>query len=65
MPDDLPDDSLPGMSGLAEYETLLSDVSRLLEHARQAAGRTVNAVMSATYWQIGRRIVEQEQKGSN
>jgi predicted nuclease of restriction endonuclease-like (RecB) superfamily len=53
------------MSGLAEYETLLSEVSRLLENARQAAGRTVNAVMSATYWQIGRRIVEQEQKGSN
>jgi len=61
----MPDDSLPELSGLAEYETLLSEVSGLLEHARQAAGRSVNAVMSATYWQIGQRIVEQEQKGSD
>jgi predicted nuclease of restriction endonuclease-like (RecB) superfamily len=40
------------------------EVSRLLEHARQSAGRAVNAVMTVTYWQIGRRIVEQEQQGS-
>ncbi|HLJ49727.1 MAG TPA: DUF1016 N-terminal domain-containing protein [Bryobacteraceae bacterium] len=39
------------------------EVSQLLEHARQSAGRAVNAVMSSTYWQIGRRIVEQKQKG--
>jgi predicted nuclease of restriction endonuclease-like (RecB) superfamily len=56
---------LPEASGFAEYETLLLDVSRLLEHARQSAGRAVNAVMTATYWQIGRRIVEQEQQGSD
>jgi predicted nuclease of restriction endonuclease-like (RecB) superfamily len=61
----MPDDRLPEASGFAEYETLLLDVSRLLEHARQSAGRAVNAVMTATYWQIGRRIVEQEQKGSD
>ena len=59
------DRRLPDVPGFAEYETLLLDVSRLLEHARQSAGRAVNAVMSATYWQIGRRIVEQEQKGSD
>ena len=58
------DNRLPDASGFAEYETLLLDVSRLLQHARQSAGRAVNAVMTATYWQIGRRIVEQEQKGS-
>jgi predicted nuclease of restriction endonuclease-like (RecB) superfamily len=61
----MPDDRLPEASGFAEYETLLLDVSRLLEHAQQWAGRAVNAVMTATYWQIGRRIVEQEQKGSD
>src|SRR5260370_24944908 len=61
----MPDSRLPDSSGLAEYETLLLDVSPLLEHGRQAAGRAVNAVMSATYWHIGRRIVEQEQKGSD
>jgi|SRR5208283_2971863 len=56
---------LPDASGFAEYETLQLDVSQLLERARQSAGRAVNAVMTATYWQIGRRIVEQEQRGSN
>ena len=61
----MPDKKLPPSSGPAGYETLLLDVSRLLEQARQSAGRAVNAVMSSTYWQIGRRIVEQEQKGSN
>lgn len=61
----MPDDELPEASGLAQYEALLSDVSRLLEHARRSAGRAVNAVMSATYWQIGRRIVEEEQKGAD
>ena len=61
----MPDERLPEASELAGYDTLLLDVSRLLENARQSAGRAVNAVMSATYWQIGRRIVEQEQKGSD
>ncbi|MGI8467024.1 MAG: PDDEXK nuclease domain-containing protein [Pyrinomonadaceae bacterium] len=35
----------------------------LLEQARRTAARTVNAVMTATYWEIGRRIVELEQGG--
>jgi len=60
----MPHSRLPEAAGFAEYETLLLDVSRLLEQARQSAGRAVNAVMTATYRQIGRRIVEQEQKGS-
>jgi predicted nuclease of restriction endonuclease-like (RecB) superfamily len=36
----------------------------LLENARRASARAVNAVMTATYWQIGRRIVEIEQRGA-
>ena len=36
----------------------------LVENARQAAARHVNALMSATYWEIGRRIVESEQQGA-
>lgn len=59
----MPDDAFPKISDFAEYDDLLMDVSRLLEHARQSAGRAVNAVMTATYWQVGRRIVEQEQRG--
>ena len=60
----MPDNRLPDASGFAEYETLLLEVLRLLERARQSAGRAVNAVMTAAYWQIGQRIVEQEQQGS-
>ena len=46
------------------YDAILTDVVRLLETARRAAARTVNAVMTATYWEIGRRIVEYEQAGA-
>jgi hypothetical protein len=42
----------------------LTDVVRLIESARRAAARSVNAVMTATYWAIGRNIVEEEQRGA-
>ena len=35
----------------------------LLDTARRASARTVNAIMTATYWELGRRIVELEQGG--
>ena len=35
----------------------------LLEQARRASARAVNSIMTATYWEIGRRIVEFEQGG--
>jgi predicted nuclease of restriction endonuclease-like (RecB) superfamily len=47
----------------AGYDTVLTDVSALLEAARRATVRTTNAIMTATYWEIGRRIVEYEQGG--
>lgn len=46
------------------YEAVLLEVTALLEAARRSAARAVNAVMTATYWEIGRRIVEYEQGGS-
>jgi predicted nuclease of restriction endonuclease-like (RecB) superfamily len=46
------------------YETVLADVAGLVEAVRGASARAVNALMTATYWAIGRRIVEQEQQGS-
>ena len=48
---------------LAAYDQMLSGMVELLESARRAAARTVNAVMTATYWEVGRRIVEVEQQG--
>src|SRR5947209_8609595 len=46
------------------YVALLTDVARMVEEARRASARSVNAVMTTTYWLVGRRIVEQEQQGS-
>ena len=47
------------------YATVLSAVVELMEAARHASARSVNAIMTATYWEIGRRIVELEQKGES
>jgi predicted nuclease of restriction endonuclease-like (RecB) superfamily len=48
----------------AEYGGLIGGIAELLEAARRTAARTVNALMTATYWEIGRRIVEFEQQGA-
>jgi hypothetical protein len=49
----------------ADYSGVHSDIVSLLEAARTAAARSVNAVMTAAYWGIGRRIVEFEQAGQD
>jgi hypothetical protein len=43
---------------IAGYNELLVDMADLLESARRASARSVNAIMTATYWEIGRRIVD-------
>lgn len=48
---------------IAGYDNVLTEVVALLESARRTSARAVNAVMTATYWEIGRRIVESEQGG--
>lgn len=45
------------------YVTTLTTVVDLMASARHAASRSVNAIMTATYWAIGRQIVQLEQKG--
>jgi predicted nuclease of restriction endonuclease-like (RecB) superfamily len=51
-------------SGLADdYAGLVSGIGALLDDARRSAARAVNAVLTAAYWEIGRRIVEHEQGG--
>ncbi len=49
----------------ADYGGIHSDIVGLLESARRATARNVNALMAATYWEIGRRIVEFEQGGKD
>src|SRR5205809_4096284 len=46
-----------------EYGGLIGGIAELLEASWRIAARTVNALMTATYWEIGRRIVEFEQRG--
>ena len=43
---------------------LLIDVCSIIDNGRQRAYSAVNATMIETYWNIGRRIVEEEQQGN-
>jgi predicted nuclease of restriction endonuclease-like (RecB) superfamily len=45
------------------YDSILGDISTVIDAARRSAARSVNCIMTAAYWLIGRRIVESEQKG--
>lgn len=46
-----------------DYDDLRGEIVALLESSRRAASRRVNALMTATYWEIGRRIVVFQQGG--
>ena len=41
----------------------ISEIKKILKNARQKAYTAVNSVMVEAYWEIGRRIVEEEQNG--
>lgn len=43
--------------------TYIRDIKEILSKARQTAYTAINASMVQAYWQIGKRIVEQEQEG--
>src|SRR5262249_16712464 len=45
------------------YDGLVSGIAELLDQARGATARAVNGILTATYWEVGRRIVEFEQGG--
>ena len=46
------------------YDNIRTGIVELLKEARSAAARNVNSIMTATHWEIGRRIVESEQRGA-
>ena len=46
------------------YSSLINDISSILETARRTSARAVNTILTATYWEVGRRIVEYEQHGA-
>ena len=60
-----PTELVPAEIDDAAYCAVLADVADLLESARRAAARSVNSIMTATYWAVGRRIVEFEQGGKD
>jgi predicted nuclease of restriction endonuclease-like (RecB) superfamily len=45
------------------YDEVLAGISELLERARHTAAQTINVILTASYWEVGRRIVEFEQRG--
>ena len=48
-----------------ERAALVADVVALIEAGRSAAARSVNAVITTTYWLVGHTIVEREQRGAH
>jgi predicted nuclease of restriction endonuclease-like (RecB) superfamily len=46
------------------YRDLLRAVVTLIERGRISSVRSVNAVLTSTYWLVGQRIVEHEQSGA-
>ncbi len=50
------------MSALTAFH---ADIKNILEQARSKARSAVNAAMVEAYWLIGRRIVEEEQRGQH
>lgn len=55
--------SRKALARLRDYDRFSSEIRKLLENARRQAARSVNAVLTATYWEIGHRIVEFQQGG--
>lgn len=47
------------------YNAVLADVVALIDAGRRAAVRASNVIMTATDWGVGRRIVEEEQRGAS
>ena len=46
-----------------KYNLLIKNIGRILEEGRREAIRSVNQILVQTYWEIGKQIVEYEQKG--
>jgi predicted nuclease of restriction endonuclease-like (RecB) superfamily len=53
----------PSSAAVGNYPGLVGGIGELLEAARRTSARAVNAFITASYWEIGRRIVEFEQGG--
>jgi len=52
------------LTPLPNYNEILGRIVGLLEGARRASARSVNTIMTTTYWEVGRQIVEWELGGT-
>ena len=50
-------------NGIVGYQTALEDIKQIITLGQKYAYQAANKAMVLTYWQIGKRIVKQEQKG--
>ena len=53
------------LASTKEEQQFYDDVRSILQTARNSAYKSVNSIMSKAYWDIGKRIVEQEQNGTD
>lgn len=51
------------MNELAINGNVLNDIRKIIEEGRRQAYAAAGQIAIATYWNIGRRIVEEEQQG--
>ena len=46
-----------------QYLLLITNIGEILNHGRRSVVLSINTILVETYWQIGKKIVEFEQKG--
>lgn len=44
---------------------LILDIKKIIEFSKKQVVKNVNTIMLQTYWNIGKRIVEEEQNGND
>lgn len=45
--------------------SIINDIKTILHNAKSRVYQTINSTMTRTYWEIGKRIVEEEQQGKS
>ena len=53
------------MNEIQNENVLLNDIKEIIDAGKNAAFQSVNVAMIMTYWQIGKRIVTEEQSGND
>lgn len=49
---------------LSTYQTVVSDIKSIITEGTRNAYNSINKAMILTYWNVGKRIIEQEQNGN-